>query len=408
MSESADRISPSTPHPGAARAGLGMTRWHILALLFLARIALGFQFQTVASVGDGLIVAHGLDYAAIGLLIGLFMAPGMVLAIPAGLSGRFLPDRWIVTIGLSTLALGGMISGLAPDGWMVGLGRLVAGIGFLATTVYLTKMIADWFDGQEIATAMSIFVMSWPLGIAMGQVGHSWIAELTEWRVPFMIASAYCGLAAIGIAVLYRSPQTAQTNGKKPETTLSVSEWQLIILAGLAWAIYNTGYVVFLSFAPAQLTQAGVSNLTAASIISVASWLMIFSGAICGWIMDQSGRRNLVLITCMISAVIALLILSYTPYSLAASILFGMVGVAPAGVIMAMGASAVRPERRAFAMGLFFTIYFAMLLGGPPVAGTILDMTGEPSASLLFAGVLFILVIPIGLAYGAIKKRNPT
>jgi len=75
---------------------------------------------------------------------------------------------------------------------------------------------------------------------------------------------------------------------------------------------------------------------------------------------------------------------------------------------MAMGASAVRPERRAFAMGLFFTIYFAMLLGGPPVAGTILDMTGEPSASLLFAGVLFILVIPIGLAYGAIKKRNPT
>jgi len=47
-------------------------RWRILALLFFARIALGFQFQTLASVGDGLVVAFGLDYAGIGLLIGLF------------------------------------------------------------------------------------------------------------------------------------------------------------------------------------------------------------------------------------------------------------------------------------------------------------------------------------------------
>jgi hypothetical protein len=64
-----------------------MTRWHILALLFLARTALGFQFQTLASVGDNLAVALGLDYAEIGLLIGLFMAPGVLLALPADLLG---------------------------------------------------------------------------------------------------------------------------------------------------------------------------------------------------------------------------------------------------------------------------------------------------------------------------------
>ena len=67
-----------------------MTRWHILALLFLARTALGFQFQTLASVADDLVVAFGLDYAGIGLLIGLFMAPGVFLALPAGLWGRYV------------------------------------------------------------------------------------------------------------------------------------------------------------------------------------------------------------------------------------------------------------------------------------------------------------------------------
>ena len=59
-------------------------RWRILGLLFLARIGLGIQFQTVASVGDDLIVAFGFNYADIGFLIGLFMAPGLFLALPAG------------------------------------------------------------------------------------------------------------------------------------------------------------------------------------------------------------------------------------------------------------------------------------------------------------------------------------
>ncbi len=77
-----------------------MIRWRILGLLFLARIGLGFQFQTVASVGDDLFVAFGLSHADIGLLIGLFMAPGLFLAIPAGYWGRYVSDRMMVVLGL--------------------------------------------------------------------------------------------------------------------------------------------------------------------------------------------------------------------------------------------------------------------------------------------------------------------
>ncbi|MFT6309248.1 MAG: putative MFS family arabinose efflux permease, partial [Halioglobus sp.] len=156
-------------------------RWRILGLLFLARIGIGFQFQTVASVGDDLAAAFELDYAAIGILIGLFMAPGLVLAIPAGYWGRFVSDRMMVVFGLGALAFGGLLSSLATEIWAVGLGRIFAGAGFLLTTLYFTKMVADWFEGREIATAMSILVMSWPFGIAMGQVGHAWLAVAYGW-----------------------------------------------------------------------------------------------------------------------------------------------------------------------------------------------------------------------------------
>jgi len=44
------------------------------------------------------------------------------------------------------------------------------------STLYFTKMTADWFSGRELATAMSVMVVSWPFGIAMGQIGHGWLA----------------------------------------------------------------------------------------------------------------------------------------------------------------------------------------------------------------------------------------
>ena len=68
-------------------------RWFVLALLFVTRISLGFQFQTMGSVSDEVIRELDLNYAEIGSLIGLFMVPGLFLAIPAGLAGKFFPIR---------------------------------------------------------------------------------------------------------------------------------------------------------------------------------------------------------------------------------------------------------------------------------------------------------------------------
>ena len=60
-------------------------RWSILALLFTTRVALGFQFQTMGSVAEPVASDLHLNYAEVGMLIGLFLMPGMVLAMPAGL-----------------------------------------------------------------------------------------------------------------------------------------------------------------------------------------------------------------------------------------------------------------------------------------------------------------------------------
>lgn len=379
-------------------------RWRILGLLFLARIGLGFQFQTLGSVGDSLTVAFGLDYAGVGLLIGLFMLPGLFLALPAGYLGRFVTDRQMVVFGLGALAAGGVVSSLAVDSWMMGAGRLIAGAGFLSTNLYFTKMVADWFEGREIATAMSILVMSWPFGIAMGQVGHAWLEQAFGWQVPFQVASVYCLIAALAVFVVYRPPNALPQVGRSRAARMTRQEWRLIFCAAGAWGIFNAAYVIYLSFGPNLLESLGLSAIAAAGIISVGSWLMIVSGTLCGQIVDRLGRRDLIVTVCMSGAVLSLILLGVPGAGLAASLLFGLVGMAPAGVIMALAGQALRPQVRAFGMGIFFTVYFAFMMATPPIAGAILDRTGHEQGPIVLAMAMFALVVPLTLAFSYFKS----
>jgi len=380
-------------------------RWRILALLFAARVGLGFQFQTMGAAGGELSGAFGLDNAQIGLMIGLFMAPGLFLAVPAGFSGRFASDRVLAALGLGALALGGAVSSMADGPNTIGLGRTLSGVGFLFATLYFTKMVADWFEGREIATAMSILVMSWPFGIAMGQVGHTWLAELYGWRIPFAVASVYCVLAGLAVLTLYRAPNDLPLVATGRSKGLLPREWGLVLCAGIAWGVFNAGYVVYLTFGPRMLEAQGMATLAAASVISVGSWLMILSGTACGQIADRIGRRETILTVCMAGAVLALVLLSLPGAGLAASLLFGLIGMAPAGVIIALAGQAVASERRAFGMGVFFTVFYAIMTASPPVAGWIFDRTGAPDGAILFGAALFALVLPVAVLFRMLKSR---
>ena len=50
-------------------------RWIMLAVLTTARLAMGFQFQSVGSASPFLIADLGIDYASVGFLIGLYLPP---------------------------------------------------------------------------------------------------------------------------------------------------------------------------------------------------------------------------------------------------------------------------------------------------------------------------------------------
>ena len=119
-------------------------RWLVLAVLFLARTSMGYQFETVGAIGPILIDAWAIDFTWLGTLIGLYMLPGAFVAIPSGLIGQRFGAKRIVLFGLVMMAAGGVLT--ATESLQLAFaGRLISGIGGVIMNVMMTKMVADWF-----------------------------------------------------------------------------------------------------------------------------------------------------------------------------------------------------------------------------------------------------------------------
>ena len=130
-------------------------RWIMLLVLFLVRLAMGYQFQSVASVSSHLVSDLGLSYTQVGTLIGFFLLPGIFIAIPSGTLTRAVTDKNLLMIGALTMVVGALVMATADGVNSLYGGRLITGIGGTIFNLVLTKMVTDWFAQHEIITGLA-------------------------------------------------------------------------------------------------------------------------------------------------------------------------------------------------------------------------------------------------------------
>jgi predicted MFS family arabinose efflux permease len=361
------------------------SRWVILAVLFIARFALGYQFQSAGSLAPFLIRDLNLDYAQIGILIGAFILPGVAISVPSGFQIRRFGDKNIVLAGMALMVVGGVLTGIGPSYAVLLLGRVLSGIGGAVMVVVMLKMMIDWFAEKELFFALAVFIIGWPIGIAAAQASQSRLAELRSWQVVFIATAVFVAVALILMLLFYRLPPRTSAVTAERRERLTRSEVRMVCLTGAIWMFLNGAYLAILSFGPSELIERGMSIPAADTVVSAMSWVFIVAIPLSGYLAHRYSVPDLVMIGGLMASIPLGAYLPFTPRPLLSFVLFGFALALATPVVAALPAQVLAPDMRGPGFGIYYLWYF----GGVPVlitlAGLLRDLTGSTNAPMMLA-----------------------
>ena len=382
-------------------------RWAALAIVFVTRTSMGFQFQSVAAVAPLLVGDLRLSYVQLGSLIGLYMLPGAVIALPGGLLGQRFGDRRVVVVSLALMVAGGLVTAEAHGFVVAAAGRILSGVGAVLMNILLAKMVADWFAGRELSTAMGIMLTSWPVGLGIGAATLGTLATRASWRIAIGATAIVAAVGLVLIAFAYRNPPAAPGGVAKAaerRVRLPGRELALATSGGFAWGCFNASLVAIIAFGPGLLTAGGTSLGDAGFIVSMAIWLTMVSVPLGGLVSDRLGRPNLLIVAGSLAAAVVTMLIPTFARPLVAFCLVGLAIGAPPGAIMALLPKAVPSERLATALGVYYTMYYMVMAVVQLAAGAVRDLVGSPAAPIYFAALVMAATL-VGLVIFRLVER---
>jgi MFS family permease len=287
-------------------------RWWCLGALTFARAAMGFQFQAVATVGPLVAGSLGLDKGQLGWLVGLYLLPGAIIALPGGLLGRRFGDKRLVLVGLALMGIGGIWLGFSQSFAEANAARGLSGIGAVMLNVLVTKMVADLFDGKERLLAMSILINSWPIGIGVALLVVGQLGQHEGWQWGMFATAVFAVIGLLGVAAIYRAPDgaaPAATSGLGLET-LTRSDWHRLLLGSLPWLLYNASFQIMMSFMPSFFVDNGLALTRATGLTAVSAVGFVLGVQAGGLLLKRSAHPDRICHAALAGLCLALLALS--------------------------------------------------------------------------------------------------
>jgi MFS family permease len=380
------------------------SRWIALALIFVTRTSMGIQFQSIGSVAPLLVADIGMTYAQLGMLIGLYLLPGVVLALPGAVIGQRIGDRRALMLSLAVMLVGGLVTAWSAGFGGAAAGRLLAGGGGVLMNILLVKITADWFDGREMATAMAVMLTAWPVGLGLATATLGGLALATSWRTALVVASGAAAVGFVLVAVALRDAPARATTGAR--ASLPARDLGLALTSGVAWGAFNASLVAVIAFGPAMLVARGVSLAQAGFEVSLAIWVTILSVPLGGVLSDRLRRTDAFIVTGSVGAAALLLALPTIPGAALGLVLVGVLIGGAAGPLTSLLPRALAPERLATGLGLSYTAYYIVMAIAQPVAGRLRDVTGDPATPIHFAAAAMAVTVLALVAFRLIAHRT--
>ena len=370
-------------------------RWVILTVVYLSILAFTLIFQSIPPILPFILSELHLTYSQSGLLMSLFALPGIFVS----LLGGFLADRYGMRplgTGCFLLMIGGtLLVGLGMNLQILWLGRIIAGIGGFTLSVFLPKLLSQWFKDRELGLAMGIYNTGVPLGsvICFGLFGR--MGSLWGWRIPILLTGIYLLITFILFLILYRLPPLREMGENKPLTILKSSKemgWP-IWWVGFSWLWFNAAFISFATFAPTLFLQKGYTIEQSGLLIGIPLLGSLLLSAPTGYLVDRFRHQEWLIGIGGVALSILTFSFNFSSSFLLLVISMGIFSAMIPAPIYSLPPEMLKIENVGLGFGVISTCSSIGLFVSPYLVGKAKDLTGSYSWSFILISVFFFLIM---------------
>ncbi|SNS78666.1 Predicted arabinose efflux permease, MFS family [Sphingopyxis indica] len=152
----------------------------------------------------------GASDAQMGFLVGLAFAVFYTfLAIPIAMLADKGHRKNIIAASIILWSAMTAVCGMATTYLHMALARIGVAVGESGSSPASVSMIANLFDAETRATAMSVFVFGANVGMLMAFLGGGWLLDTVGWRETFLIIGIPGIILGLMVLLLVPEPPTA-------------------------------------------------------------------------------------------------------------------------------------------------------------------------------------------------------
>lgn len=320
----------------------------------------------------------GASLSLVGIIVSAYGLTQLVLRIPVGVSSDRLGRRKpFVLAGAAAGALGCAAMLIAPQPWVLVLGRGLAGVA-AACWVSLSVLLISTYPSDQVIRATSVASALSGAGTTVASAVGGQIAQMTDERVPFWVGVGL-GLAALVLLARIREPARPAGGSLSVGELLAVGRVPMVLLVSIL-ALLNqyVSWAMTFSFVPIYAADLGATKTDLGIMMSLWQGCSAFVALWAGHVSARLGVRWTVVAGLGLITVAAFA----TPVTQALGMLLVLRTLHGVGsglispVLMGGALLAVTESKRGAAMGFFQAIYAIGMVTGPAVSGVFADNVG--------------------------------
>ena len=335
------------------------------------------------------------------MVFSAFTLPYGISQIPAGWLADRINRRIIMIVGICGVGLAGVLVGLSQTYIMLIVFLVLMGVlggGYHPSAI---PMVSSLVESKKRGRTLGIHEIGAGAGFSVVPLIAAFMATAWGWRGSFIgLAIAPLVFGIIFYRVLVRRAAMSRTQpkiNKHHEEAAPQPGYRRRLVALIIFSAGTGGVVAAVAaFLPLYMVDHfGVSEQTAASLMSVYYSAGLWAGLLGGYISDRLGRVPVLVLNSLIAGA-AVYLLTLAPYGLGSGSLFFILGITtfvrwPVSDAYIIGQTTERNRSTMYGVFYFSMIASAALLA-PPL-GLIIDHFGFHNGFIIASVAIVVVVL---------------